>query len=173
MITITGVTLVFFSPLIDFTYWLTRTPSLPDSIEIPASQAPPLAIEALIQRADAALPGAKPVMLAIPSPQTAFQVRKKFPQEWDEFGWSAVHLNQYTGEVLRVDNAVDGSLGKRLIGAIYPLHVGAVGGLGIKSLYIPLGLAPIALLITGFFLWWSRTYGVKPTNRGVLTPPMK
>lgn len=60
-----------------------------------------------------------------------------------------------------------------VVGAIYPLHVGVVGGLGIKSLYIPLGLAPIALFITGFFLWWSRTYGVKAASKDVLTSRMK
>jgi uncharacterized iron-regulated membrane protein len=162
MIAVTGISLVFFAPVIDLVYGLTQTKSLPDRIEISVGQQPVLPIEQLMQRADVALPDAKTVMLAIPpNPQTAFRITKKFPQEWDEFGWSAVYLNQYTGEVLRVDNALDGSVGKRIVGAVYPLHVGAVGGIGVKSLYVLLGLTPIALFVTGFFLWWSRTFALK------------
>lgn len=120
----------------------------------------------LLRRADIALPGAKTVMVGLPAtPQTALQIRKKFPQEFDEFGWSVVTLNQYTGDVLRVENALKAPIGRQIEAAIYPLHVGAVGGLGVKSLYVLLGLAPIALFITGFTLWWSRTYGLRRTNQ--------
>lgn len=165
MIAFTGVSLTFFSQFIDLTHWLTRTTQPPSVIEISTSTQLPLSIEDLLDQADTALPDAKTVMLGLPeTPQTAFQVRKKFPQEWDEFGWSAVHLNQSTGKVLRIDNALDGAVAQQIVGAIYPLHVGAVGGLGIKSLYVLLGLTPFALFITGFTLWWSRTYGLLGTK---------
>lgn len=105
-------------------------------------------LDELVRRADATLPGAKTVLVGLPAtPQTALQVRKKFPQELDEFGWSVVHLNQYTGEVLRVENALKAPLAKQFVGVIYPLHVGVVGGLGVKYLYVLLGLTPIALFI--------------------------
>lgn len=149
------------------TYWLTQTPEAAHHVEIPTSNKPPLLLDELMRRADTALPGAKTVLLELPAtPRTALQVRKKFPQELDEFGWSVVHLNQYTGEVLRIDNALKAPLAQQIIGVIYPLHVGVVGGLGVKCLYVLLGFTPIALFVTGFTIWWSRTYGLKLTKKG-------
>ncbi|MEH2423609.1 MAG: hypothetical protein V7K48_22655 [Nostoc sp.] len=38
-------------------------------------------------------------------------IRYKFPQEKEDSGNSYVYLNQYSGKVLRVDNALKLSLG--------------------------------------------------------------
>lgn len=72
----------------------------------------------LLPLADAALPGAETVWIDIPKiPQTALRVRKKFPQEADSYGWSFVDLNQYNGNVLRVDNALKAPLAAQIISA--------------------------------------------------------
>lgn len=164
-IAFTGVALTFFAEFIKLTHWLTQTSEIAHHVEIPASNQS-LPLDELIHRADVTLPGAKTVLVGLPeTPQTAIQIGKKFPQELDEFGWSVVHLNQYTGEVLLVENALKASLAKQIIGVIYPLHVGAAGGLGVKSFYVLLGLTPITLFITGFGLWWSRTYGLRRTKQ--------
>ena len=43
------------------------------------------------------------------------------------------------------------------------LHFGRFGGLGIRVLWVLLGLLPVVLLVTGFVLWWGRT--VRPRLR--------
>jgi uncharacterized iron-regulated membrane protein len=45
--------------------------------------------------------------------------------------------------------------------SLYPLHVGFAGGLPLRILYLAIGLTPLGLLITGFTVWWNRTYGLK------------
>ncbi len=109
----TGIALTFFPEFKKLTHWITQSPEIAHHVEIPASNQPSLPLDELIRRADVTLPGAKTVLVGLPeTPLIALQVRKKFPQELDEFGWSVVHINQYTGEILQVENALKASLAK-------------------------------------------------------------
>ena len=58
--------------------------------------------------------------------------------------------------LLRHDATTDRP-GARLSNAIYPLHVAAVGGLGMKLALAFTGLLPTFLLVTGFLFWRRRT----------------
>jgi uncharacterized iron-regulated membrane protein len=49
-----------------------------------------------------------------------------------------------------------------LLGLI-KLHFGRFGGLGIRVLWVLLGLLPVVLFVTGFVLWWGRV--VRPWLR--------
>ena len=90
----TGIALTFFPEFKKITHWITQTPEIAHHVEIPTSNQPSLPLDELIRRADVTLPGAKTVLVGLPeTPLTALQVRKKFPQELDEFGWSVVHIN--------------------------------------------------------------------------------
>jgi uncharacterized iron-regulated membrane protein len=40
--------------------------------------------------------------------------------------------------------------------AIYPLHIGAVGGTLVRWLTALAGLVPAFLLVTGLLFWWRR-----------------
>ncbi|MEH2286250.1 PepSY-associated TM helix domain-containing protein [Nostoc sp.] len=84
------------------------------------------------------------------------QIRYKFPQEIEDDGNSDVYLNQYSGKVLRVDNALKPSLGDRILNSFTPLHFGTFGGLPTRILYVFVGLAPLILFITGFVMWQYR-----------------
>ena len=44
----------------------------------------------------------------------------------------------------------------RMSQALYPLHVGAVGGTTMKWVTAVIGLLPMFLLVTGFLFWRRR-----------------
>ncbi|MEH2177851.1 PepSY-associated TM helix domain-containing protein [Nostoc sp.] len=115
--------------------------------------------------ANAALPGAVTKSIYFPSkPEEALQIRMKLPQENVEYGNSNVYLDQYSGKVLRVDNALKLPLGDRVLNSFVPLHYGTFGGLPTRILYVFVGLAPLILFITGFVMWRYR-YRTKTTTK--------
>ena len=115
----------------------------------------------MLQRADAALPGAKTTYISFPTtPESVFMVGKQFPEE-KEVWRSRVYLDRYTGEVLQVRNSRLLSLGDQVVDFFNPLHYGTFGGLPTRVLYVFVGLAPTILMITGFVMWQYRCR-VKP-----------
>ncbi|PEQ12692.1 hypothetical protein B2G71_10320 [Novosphingobium sp. PC22D] len=50
----------------------------------------------------------------------------------------------------------DGSTGKQLQAALYPLHVGKFGGLAMRLLYVLLGFALCWITATGMTIWFER-----------------
>ncbi|QIG78994.1 PepSY-associated TM helix domain-containing protein [Stakelama tenebrarum] len=50
----------------------------------------------------------------------------------------------------------DGSAGKQIQAALYPLHVGKFGGLPMRLLYVLLGLALCWITATGMTIWFER-----------------
>lgn len=73
-------------------------------------------------KADAAFPEAKTLQIQLPtSPQTAITFCKKLSQETAPFGLSSVSLNQYTGEVLRIERSPETPLAGKIMNSLYPL----------------------------------------------------
>jgi len=162
IIAVTGVGITFWSQVESALYTFTFTAKPAAAIAILPHHHSPLALDELLLKADTAFPEAKTLEIQLPtSPQTALTVRKKLPQETDPFGLSAVHLNQYTGEVLRIDRSFETPLAGKIMSLLYPLHVGFAGGLPLRILYLAIGITPLGLLITGLTVWWNRTYGLK------------
>ncbi|MBC1218646.1 PepSY domain-containing protein [Nostoc sp. UCD121] len=129
-------------------------PIEPESKPIPGK--PPLALKDLLQRADAALPGAVNTYISFPtSPKAVFMLGKRFPEE-KEVWRSRVYLDQYTGEVLHIRNSRSLSVGDEVMDAFNPLHYGTFGGLATRILYVLVGLAPTILSVTGFVMWRYR-----------------
>ncbi|CAA9304505.1 Uncharacterized iron-regulated membrane protein; Iron-uptake factor PiuB [uncultured Leptolyngbya sp.] len=154
-----GAGLIFYTEFEGVVYWLTGTPKLPEATSTLVAGKPPIALDAVLQKADAALPGGEITYIRLPQePDGAFQVAKKLPQEAHPNGGSSVYLDQYSGEILRVDNAQEASLANRILNALFPLHIGAYGGLGMRIFYVFLGLAPVTLSATGFVLWRHRQW---------------
>ena len=46
--------------------------------------------------------------------------------------------------------------GESVLLALLQLHFGRFGGLGVRVLWVVLGLLPAVLFVTGFVLWWTR-----------------
>jgi len=149
----------FTTPII-YAVTFTNNPPLPVSKPITGKAA--LSLTQLLQKADAALPDAITTYVVLPDkPEDALRVGKKLPQESWKYGFSQVYLDQYTGEVVRLNNGVKQSLGDQVLNSFVPLHFGTFGGLGTRILYVFVGLTPLILFVTGFVMWWYR-YRAKP-----------
>lgn len=133
---------------------LTPTPVEPKSQLIKDKSL--ISLTQILQRADAALPGAKTTYISFPStPESVFMVGKQFPEE-KEVWRSRVYLDRYTGEVLQVRNSRLLLLGDQVVDFFNSLHYGTFGGLPTRILYVFVGLAPTVLMITGFVMWRYR-----------------
>ncbi len=140
----------------------TQKPSEPVSKPIPSKST--LGLTEQLKIADAALPGAVTKSIYFPSkPEEALRINMKLPQESLYDANSNVYLDQYSGDVLRVDNALKMPLGDRVLNFFVPLHYGTFGGLPTRILYVFVGLAPLILFVTGFVMWKHR-YRTKSTT---------
>ena len=70
-------------------------------------------------------------------------------------------ISTLSGAVLRVDDSRKLPLATKIVNAMFPLDIGAYGGVWMRILYIFIGIAPAVLAVTGFVIWWSKTYGAK------------
>ncbi|MEH1852483.1 MAG: PepSY-associated TM helix domain-containing protein [Nostoc sp.] len=133
----------------------TSKPSEPVSKPIPSKST--LGLTEQLKIANAALPDAVTKSIYFPSKaEDALQIRMKLPQENEEYGNSNVYLDQYSGDVLRVDNALKMPLGDRVLNLFVPLHYGTFWGLPSRILYVLVGLAPLILFITGIMMYRYR-----------------
>jgi len=138
-------------------YAVTFSPKPPEPVSVPIAVQVPIEIGEILQRAETALPGAETTYISFPTePEEAFTFYKKQPQETTDFGNSAVYLDQYSGEILYVQDGLKPSLGDRIFNSFSPLHYGTFGGLPTRIFYLFVGLAPLILSVTGFVMWWYR-----------------
>ncbi|WP_226663168.1 PepSY-associated TM helix domain-containing protein [Microbulbifer aggregans] len=75
---------------------------------------------------------------------------------WNNYGASFVRLDQYTGEVLMVENVSEIPLGNKILRWQFPLHNGDALGLFGRWLVLLAGFAPALLFGTGMYLWWKK-----------------
>ena len=111
----------------------------------------------VLASARAALPGARLVRTSLPgegSDVVGFRVR--LPAEWHPNGRSLVFVDAAGRETLLVHDATAQPVGARLDEAVYPLHIGAVGGRPYRWAVALAGLLPAFLLVTGFLFWRRR-----------------
>ncbi len=134
-----------------------------------------IAISEILQKADAALPGGETTSIFFADkPEQQVTVSKRFPQDFQppihDFGFSTVEINQYSGEILRVNKVIEPApTGLKIALLLAALHFGTFWGLPSQILYVLIGLIPTALFITGFVMW---RYHYRPkSNRPV--GPMK
>jgi uncharacterized iron-regulated membrane protein len=79
------------------------------------------------------------------------------PGDWRRTGDNLVYLDQYTGQVIRVNYHRELSWPIRLTRDMYPLHFGTFGGDSTRILWITVGIAPAILYVTGLLMWWNRS----------------
>ena len=129
----------------------------PEVVSQPIPTQSPLKLTKQLKTAQTQLPSAElRSVYFLEKPDSALMIRYKFPQEKEDSGNSYVYLDQYSGKVLRVDNALKPSLGDRILNSFTPLHYGTFGGLPTRILYVFVGLTPLILFITGFVMWQYR-----------------
>jgi uncharacterized iron-regulated membrane protein len=112
---------------------------------------------AVLDAARRALPEAQLKRVSFPRKDNAVvSIRAKMPAEWHPVGRSTVWIDPYDATVLRVLDATRQETGMRANYAIYPLHMGGVGGEVYRTAVAVAGLAPTFLLATGFLFWRRR-----------------
>ena len=168
---LTGSAFVFYPTTQQLISTVTKTEPWPPSaptvdeaqgVETPAA----VSYREVMAATQQVLPAAEPTYLYFPtSPEAPVTVRLRTPPEWHPNGRSFVYLNPSTASVLRVDDAREAPWGAQLLQTFYPLHVGAVGGLFVKWLYVVLGLAPAVLSVTGTIVWYQRWRTVAPSAK--------
>ncbi len=130
--------------------------ALPKPAETAHSDAPP-DWPRILTLAQANLPDARLSRIGLPKPgRDEINLRAQSAGEWHPNGRSVVVADRAGHEVrLRID-ARKLALGHRIDYAIYPLHIGAVGGMAMRWLTFFAGLVPMALFVTGLLFWLHR-----------------
>ncbi|MFN0066339.1 MAG: PepSY-associated TM helix domain-containing protein [Limisphaerales bacterium] len=166
LVAVTGVWFPFQAPFRWAAEKLTGTSAQENSpaAAVPAPDAQRLPLDDAVRAADAVLPGVPANWIGLPEkPGDVLTVRKRLPGEWRLEGMNHVHLEPYTGTVVRADLHAERTPAQRILRAMFPLHAGTFGGLTTRILWVILGLAPALLFVTGFLMWWNRV--VRPPRR--------
>ena len=157
VITATGVVMAYNQwsrPLLQRLDGPRRAAAAPQS---EPSSASPLRLDEVVERATAALPGARVANFALPAGAKApWRVQMKFPEDKTPGGRSVVYLDQFTGKVLQVESAREAGLGTRLFLLQRSIHTGAVGGTPTQVLALVACMALMAQVVTGILVWWRR-----------------
>jgi uncharacterized iron-regulated membrane protein len=158
IVAFTGVSLVFNKAVAELINSLTASaprPSPPNSRVDEAADSIP-SLDALLNHADHVLPAPTTWVTFPQTPQAPLVVRKRTPDEFNPNGRSFIYFDQYTGEVLLVENASNAPLGARIFNTFYPIHTGVIGGFPTRMVQVVMGLAPLFLFATGYMMWRNR-----------------
>lgn len=110
----------------------------------------------LLVSAQTAMPDARLSRIAMPRDGRVVSIRAQMPGEWHPNGRSLIFVDGANSAVLGTYDATAQRAGARATDAIYPLHIGAVGGSVYRIGVAIAGLLPSFLLVTGFLFWWRR-----------------
>jgi uncharacterized iron-regulated membrane protein len=166
LIATSGSFMVFDKPIKNLAYLITGQEKITNPISHLQTNRKPLTLDQFLLTATTALPEGKPTIFHLPKDKkSTVRVRFKLPHEVASDGKSFVLLNQYNGEVLRVENFFQTPGIEQLKAWADVLHTGSYGGLGMMGLYIAIGFISAALSLTGFVIWWGRTHPVKAKKK--------
>jgi len=111
----------------------------------------------ILASAQAALPHSELTRLSAPAAGSdVIGLRARTSGEWHPNGRSLVFTDRTGRSVLLTHDATAQPLGSRMTGAIYPLHIGAVGGPAYRWLTALSGTLPAFMLVSGFLFWRRR-----------------
>jgi len=134
-------------------------------------------LETFIQTALAAQPGTHFVSLSFPrKPGDPIGIRTKHERDWHRIGLNHVYIEPGSGELIASRPFSSASAATQAVLLMYPLHFGRFGGLwgpfwyyAVMVAYILIGLAPPALMVTGFLMYWNRSLSKKWKRRQLAT----
>lgn len=141
---------------------LTWTVAAPEPMPSPTSRASGQARITVRQAVDAAhraLPAARLAFIDVPAAGTQpFRLRMQVPGDpHPRFPSSFVFVDQYTAQVLAVQDTRRGNGAMTVSKWVRVLHDGSVGGTATRILAVLLGLVPALLFVTGILHWQRRT----------------
>ncbi|EDZ65993.1 PepSY-associated TM helix family [Nitrosococcus oceani AFC27] len=123
------------------------------STPVPGTQ--PITIEQAVAIANQVFPNAELRWLATPEgPEGVYAIEKRQPGEANQRRpRSKVWVEQYSGEVLAVEDPNKFTAGETFFNLMWPLHNGQAFGFPGRLLWCLVGFVPLTLYITGLTLW--------------------
>lgn len=113
-------------------------------------------LQPLLEHATAIFPDARITRITLPAkPQGAVAIRIRLNGEIHQFGRTFLWFDQYSGALLRVDNALKANQATRFQSWLFPLHTGVYGGTPTRWLQVLVGLSLSLLTLSGAWLWWK------------------
>jgi uncharacterized iron-regulated membrane protein len=123
----------------------------------PVPGAEPTRVDRAIATAQHTIPGAALDVLLLPlSPEAAYQVILRVPEETSGSAHSSVTVDQFSGRTLDVRNFLTDSLGYRWIRFNRSIHTGDIGGLAGHIVMSLSSLLLVAMAITGIVIWLKK-----------------
>ncbi|WP_224999583.1 PepSY domain-containing protein [Cesiribacter sp. SM1] len=139
----------------------------PVAIAPPAEAAEPFTLSELLILADSELPYEGNYRIIPAEDSSAMVVLNKYKTGF--FALAAtdkVQINQYTGDVLKVERFADKPLNEQIASSIKPLHTGEIFGTFSKILYFIACLIGTSLPVTGTIIWINKLRkGSKKTKK--------
>ncbi|TLG79342.1 PepSY domain-containing protein [Methylocystis sp. B8] len=131
----------------------------------------PIGVGEAVASADKIFPDGKLHWILLPSAPTGVYVVGK--QSSDEPNRTKTYRNvgvdQYSGQVLYVQDRDAFTTGEKFLEWLFPLHTGEAFGAVGRSVVLMVGLAPLTLYVTGFLRWrHKRRARKRPTNLHVI-----
>lgn len=116
--------------------------------------ATPISIDAALDAARAALPGAVASNINVPvAPNAVYRVLMKFPEDRTPAGRSRAYIDRFSGKVLFVENTRTAPLGTRILNLKRSVHTGDVFGWPTRLLYFVVAIGIVLQVITGTLIW--------------------
>jgi len=128
-----------------------------------------LPLDTLVKIADRALPGQITMIYPPVGAAGALRIRKVVPGDPDPYGWSYVSVDQRSGKITAVTDSTVWPFWWRVYTYFYPLHIGSVGGLPLRFVYVVLACAPVVLYFTAFLMWLNK---LKRDERAAAARPL-
>jgi uncharacterized iron-regulated membrane protein len=120
--------------------------------------APSLGLGTLATAAERALPGMKATYVSVEPWGDAAAVATVYGMRDGDglYPEVAVRLRARDGAVLGIPRPEDDPIAHRITHAVYGLHFAVYGGIGLRILYVLLGLAGWVTILTGNWIWIER-----------------
>ncbi len=154
---LTGLVLVFSTPAGDFVNAL--VPKGPAPSPVAANALPPCApctLDEIVARAEAQVPGARAVRVAMAGPGEPVRVRLRRSGENATQGMNRVQVDATSGAVRSAVPLERASPGAAMFEWLYPLHTGRWIGIAWCAALATAGLVPLAAWASGLLLWAAR-----------------
>lgn len=162
IIATTGAFLAFGQPIPKLGYWLSGQLKEIKPVSLIQETNQSLTQDDFLAKALAVLPEGKPTIYEpAKNKESTVKVRFKLPHELTKEGKSMVFIDQYNGQVLRVDNFFSNSWEKQFKDWTNILHTAKFGGLAVAAIYILIGIASAGLATTGIVIWSGKKKKIK------------
>jgi uncharacterized iron-regulated membrane protein len=157
-VAVTGAYFAFPKTYEALVAWIAHEPAVLPAPRTAIGAARPLSLDSVYATAIQAIPVGETTLFTFPQQKNApYSLRRMLPEDWRRTGDNLVYIDQYTGQVIRINYHRELSWPIRLTRDIYPLHFGTFGGDFTRILWIILGVAPATLYVTGLLMWWNRS----------------